>query len=151
MPKPIPKQAEASVPADRPKKRSIFFIRVAIVLGAWAGLLPWISSLNILIIYILTFFRVPLLWFFLTFAVAKFLAEKYLAAKICAWGLTLLTSAGTRQIAEKIVSAPVLCFFQLNHSRICGATILGVGAGLIAAVLCGALISRSRKRKEQPQ
>ena len=131
-----------------PKKRSFFALQTALFLGLWSGALPWFCPLNLCIGLILTYFRLPVHWFFIAFALSKLLVEKYLSAFIAHWGLIFLTSPATLNMAEKITSAPVLCFLNLNDTRVCGGTILGGCAGLALAILLGFCVSAFNKKEK---
>ena len=136
----------ASLP---PKKRSFFALQTGLFLGLWSGALPWFCPLNACIGLILTYFRLPVHWFFIAFAISKLVVEKYLSAFITHWGLIFLTSPATLDAAEKITSAPVLCFLNLNDARVCGGTILGCCAGLVLAILLGFCVSAFNTRKKK--
>lgn len=137
--------------ANTEKKVSALWIAAAVLLGIWSGSLPWLSPLNIFIILILTFFRIPWLWFLLAFATAKILVEKYLVPTLNGWGLLFLTSASTIDLAQEITSAPVLSFMNFNDTRVCGSTLFGLGAGTLLALLVGsAVLAFRRNRKQSP-
>ncbi len=136
-------------PAKKKLKTSAFRIALACWLGIFSGAISWLAPANTLIGLIVTFYRVPLLWFCASFVLAKFVVLKYLAGHLSDWGLGFLTSRATLPIAERIVRAPVLCYMNLTDTINCGATLVGFLGGLGIGLIVFALVRLSRKREKE--
>ena len=135
------------LPAGNPKKKSsVFAMAVAAFLGTLSGSLPWMAALQGPISLILTFFRVPILCFLFFFTAIKFLTDRYLSESLMAWGLNFLTSPATVDWAQRITQAPVLCLMGLNRASICGATLFGLVAGTVLALLLATILRAARKK-----